>query len=74
MPDTWGRGAGSTVRTWDGMRDAQRLPRKLRETGEPCALKGASTVRGGADRKGLAEIPLEEGISFKQVKAETVPR
>jgi hypothetical protein len=56
------------VGTWDGMRDAERLPKKSRETGEPCALKGASTVRGGADRKGLAEILLEEGISFKQVE------
>ncbi len=63
--DTRGRGTGSNVRTWDGTPDAKSLPRKSRETGEPDALKGASPVRGGADRKGLAEKPLEEGISFK---------
>ena len=29
--------------------------RRLLEIGEPCALKGARTVRGGAVRKGLAD-------------------
>ena len=32
---------------------------RLLETGEPCALKGASTVRRGDVGKGLSEIPLE---------------
>ena len=50
MPRTWGRRTGSIVRTWEGTCDAHRLPRKSRETGEPCALKGASTVREGAGR------------------------
>src|SRR2546421_12055678 len=38
------------------------------DTREPCALKGACTVRRGAVGKGLAEIPLE-GIPVKQIKA-----
>ncbi len=37
--------------------------------GEPRAVKVACVVRRGEVGKGLAEIPLEEGSSFKQVKA-----
>ena len=66
-PGTRRRAAESIVGTWEGMRDAERQPRKLREIGEPCALKGASTVRGGEVRKGT-------GLSYylardKQVKS-----
>jgi hypothetical protein len=46
------------------MREAE--PKKLREAGEPCALKGACTVRRGEVRKGLSEIPLES--DFWQVE------
>jgi hypothetical protein len=59
MPDTWGRGAESTVRIWDGTRDARSLPEELREIGEPCARKPARTVRRGEVEKGLAQIPPE---------------
>ena len=62
MPDTRGRGAESTVRIWNGTRDARSLPKELREIGEPCARKPARTVRRGEVEKGLAEIP-PEGIS-----------
>jgi hypothetical protein len=44
---------------WEGVRDAKSQPKELWETGEPCALKGASTVREGEVGKGLAEIPLD---------------
>src|SRR5260370_22739664 len=37
-----------------GMRDAKSRPPESQATGEPCAVKVASTVRGGADGKGLA--------------------
>jgi hypothetical protein len=40
----------------------------LLETGEPCALKGASTVRGGAVGKGLAEIPPERFLAGQRRK------
>src|SRR5205814_129373 len=70
-PGTRRRGTGSTIRTWEGVRDAGSQPRKLWEAGEPCALKGASTVRGGEVGKGLAEIPLDESSRSKQ---NTAPR
>jgi len=54
MPGTGRRAAESTVRTQDGTRDAESLPEKVQEIGEPDALKGASPVREGADGKGLS--------------------
>jgi hypothetical protein len=54
MPGTRPRAAESTRGTWDGTRDAESLPRKFWEIGEPDALKGARPVRGGAEGKGLA--------------------
>ena len=56
-PGTRRRGTGGTIRTWEGMRDAGSQPSKVREAGEPDALKGARPVRGGEVGKGLAEIP-----------------
>jgi len=41
----------------------------LLETREPCALKGASTVRGGAVRKGLAEIPSERFLTGQRINS-----
>jgi len=54
MPETRGRGTGSTVltaRRWREMRwmSSGRKP----ETGEPCAWKRASKVREGAERNVL---------------------
>src|SRR5450432_1659168 len=54
MPETRGRGTGSTAliaRRWREMRrmSSGRKP----ETGEPCAWKRASTVREGAERNVL---------------------
>src|SRR5260370_19049742 len=54
MPETGRRAAESTAWTQDGTRDAECLPEKMQEIGEPDALKGACPVRGGADGKGLA--------------------
>ena len=72
MPDTWGRGAESTVRIGDGTRDARSLSKELREIGEPCARKPARTVRRGEVEKGLAEIPPET-VSGRS-KHKTAPR
>ena len=69
MPDTRRRAAESTVGTQDGTRDAERPPEKGQETGEPCALKGASTVRRGADGKGLSRdttCQRQEGLGNKR--------
>src|SRR6266516_4935679 len=46
--------------------------KKKGNSGEPCALKGASTVRRGEVRKGLSEIPPEG--NFWRVKEKAVPR
>jgi len=54
MPETGRRAAESTVWTQDGTRDAEHLPEKMQEIGEPDALKGSRPVRGGAEGKGLA--------------------
>ena len=54
MPETRGRGTESTVRSWDGTRNASGLPGKIREIGEPCAPKGACTVRKGGGEKRAA--------------------
>jgi hypothetical protein len=42
------------------------------ETGEPCAVKAARTVRGGAVRNGLSDEPTRKDSG--KSKALTVPR
>src|SRR6266566_4764709 len=51
----------------DGNRSCLRKSKPYKErprcdTREPCALKGASTVRRGEVRKGLSEIPPEGNL------------
>ncbi len=52
MLETRRRGTGSTAREEQGRVMQYAELQKLLETGEPCALKGASTVWGGEVRKG----------------------
>jgi len=64
MPDTRRRATESTAWTQDGTRDAYRLPGKRQEIREPCAMKVASTVRGGADGKGLVTQNLASRLLY----------
>src|SRR5512135_1688722 len=66
-PGTRRRAAERTLRPWDGTRDAERLPRKSWDIGEPCALKGASTVRRREVGKGLPRSHQEAQGSSWQV-------
>ncbi len=47
------------------MRNADRLLKKRREIGEPCALKGASTVRGSGRQK-RAVMHLAGGLLYQK--------
>ena len=55
MPRTWGRAAGKGGQNPKGAVDAAEARYRWSHIpGEPCALKGACTVREGAVGKGLS--------------------